>query len=647
MHDAMSASVAAVLRLLPSGGSPTSWGRVSGPTWVAIVGLVGFGLLLSLVGSLLTARRRADRTIARATALLRASEERFRSLSSAAPIGIIEVTPTQGVVYANPKMAEISGKELDALMGAGWLNSVHRDDLNDLLAVIESVRESQTQFSMSFRVVHHPDDEVRHVRVMAAPRSAEADGAYVVSIEDVTDEVTSRQELTYRAFHDALTGLPNRALFLDRLNVEIGRHDRSGSRFAVLFLDIDEFKVVNDSLGHESGDEVLKELGLRFQTALRKGETAARFSGDEFAFILSDVASTDDAIAAASRLLALLEPKISVADHELSVTGSIGIIVPSANADATAILRDADAAMYRAKEAGRNQFALFDDDLRRRSVARLAIEVELRRALEHGEFELYFQPGVEPGSGGPFAAESLIRWNHPVRGIVAPLEFIPIAEASGLIRPIGRWVIEQAVSQLSAWDAMPGGPRLAVLSVNLSAVQLEDCETLDVVSRALDRYRIDPGRLCLEVTESVAMSSNPQSRLALEGFRRLGLRVAIDDFGTGYSSLAYLHELPVTTVKIDRTFVARLGGPDDSTPVVRAVVDMSHAMGLRVVAEGVSDEGLRDAVADLGCDLAQGFYWAHPMPSGEFVTWWAEAAARTLAVMPRDPRPAQQVHASV
>jgi diguanylate cyclase (GGDEF)-like protein/PAS domain S-box-containing protein len=611
-----------------------------------VLGLVAFGLLVALVCSLLTAQRRAERTIAQATVLLRASEERFRSLSSAAPIGIIEVSPTNGVEYANPKMEEISGKPLDALMGAGWLDSVHPDDLGELLGVIDSVRESQSRFSMSFRVVHHPDGEVRHVRVMANPRSVESEGAYVVSIEDVTDEVRSREELTYRAFHDALTGLPNRALFLDRLNVEIARHERGRSRFAVLFLDLDEFKVVNDSLGHESGDEVLKELGTRFQRALRKGETAARFSGDEFAFILSDVGNCDDAIAAAKRLLALLVPKISIADHELSVTGSIGIVVPTASADATAILRDADAAMYRAKAEGKSRFALFDEDLRRRSVARFAIEVELRRALENHELELYFQPAVEPWSGRPFAAEALIRWNHPTRGVVAPLEFIPIAEASGLIRPIGRWVIEQAVSQLSSWDATPGGPSLAVLSVNLSAVQLEDHETLDVVRGMLDQFGIDPGRFCLEVTESVAMSPNPQSRIALEGFRRLGLRVAIDDFGTGYSSLAYLHELPVTSVKIDRTFIARLGGADDSTPVVRAVVDMSHAMGLRVVAEGVSDEGLRDAVADLGCDFAQGFFWARPMRSDDFVTWWAEATLKP-ARPAREPGPARQVHASV
>ena len=645
MAHALGSSGALGHGLIPASGSTSSWGHVSGPTWLALLGVVALGLLISLVCSLLIARRRADRTIAQATSLLKASEERFRSLSGAAPIGIIEVTPTEGVVYANPKMAEISGKELDALMGAGWLDSVHPDDLVGLLDVIDGVRESQSQFSMSFRVVHHPDGEVRHVRVMAAPRSAEATGAYVVSIEDITDEVSSRQALTYRAFHDALTGLPNRALFLDRLNVEVARHGRGGSRFAILFLDLDEFKVVNDSLGHESGDEVLKELGIRFQRALRKGETAARFSGDEFAFILSDVGSVDDAIAAAGRLLALLEPKISVADHELSVTGSIGIVVPAPGADATAILRDADAAMYRAKEAGRNRFAVFDDDLRRRTVARSAIELELRKAIEDGELELYFQPAVEPSSGRPFAAESLIRWNHPERGIVPPLEFIPVAETCGLIRPIGRWVIERAVSQLALWDAMPGGPSLEVLSVNLSAAQLEDGETLEVVQGTLERHGIDPGRLCLEVTESVAMSPHPQSRIALEGFRRLGLRVAIDDFGTGYSSLAYLHELPVTSVKIDQTFVARLGGPDDSTPVVRAVVDMSHAMGLRVVAEGVSSEKLGVAVARLGCDLAQGFVWARPMPSSEFVTWWLDASSRTASS--REAGAGKQITASV
>ena len=356
----------------------------------------------------------------------------------------------------------------------------------------------------------------------------------------------------------------------------------------MLFLDLDRFKIVNDSLGHETGDAVLKEVGNRFVRGVRAGETVARFSGDEFVFIIRDVHGVIDAVSAARRLQALLERPVRCGDQDLTVTGSIGIVIPNLRADAGTILRDADAAMYKAKDEGRNRYALFDETVRRRSVVRLAMEGELRQALSRNEFEVYYQPVVEPTSGRPVGAEALIRWRHPTAGLVPPLEFIPVAEESGLIKPVGRWVFEQAVSQLAAWDGENGGPCLDFLAVNLSARQLDDPETPDMVRAVLERHRIEPGRICAEVTESVVMVDSAATRRSLDAFEDLGLKVAIDDFGTGYSSLAYLHTLPVTTVKVDRSFVERLGGADDSRPVVKAVIDMGHAMGLSVVAEGVS-----------------------------------------------------------
>jgi EAL domain-containing protein (putative c-di-GMP-specific phosphodiesterase class I) len=287
--------------------------------------------------------------------------------------------------------------------------------------------------------------------------------------------------------------------------------------------------------------------------------------------------------------------------------------------------------MYRAKAGGRNCWAVFDEDLHARSVKRLATEGELRRALGRGELEVYYQALVEPASGRPVSAEALVRWHHRERGLVPPLDFIPIAEESGLIRAIGRWVFEQAVAQLAAWDADDDGPRLQAMAVNLSARQLEDPGTPDMVRAAIERHGIAPGRVCIEVTESVVMTDSPSTRSSLEAFRDLGLRVAIDDFGTGYSSLAYLHALPVTTVKVDRSFVERLGATDDSTPVVKAIIEMSHAMGLAVVAEGVSTRRLQELLSGLGCETAQGFYWAQPVPAGEFATWWREAQRATAA----------------
>ncbi len=443
------------------------------------------------------------------------------------------------------------------------------------------------------------------------------------------------KELQFLAYHDSLTGLPNRAQFLDRLRIELARHERGESILAVLFLDLDEFKVVNDSLGHSVGDDVLTEIGRRFQLTVRRDEIVARFSGDEFAFILSNIKGEADAIDAANRVLKVLEPKIVTSETELTISASVGIVIPGPRASPTTILRDADAAMYQAKEEGRNRYALFDQRFRDRSVARLSMEGDLRRALDRHEFELYYQPKVIPSSGRPFGAEALIRWHHPDRGLVAPLDFIPIAESSKLIRPIGKWVIEQAVEQLAKWDAAANGPRLEVLSINLSSIQLEDEATLGIVRRALDRFSLDPGRFCIEVTESAVVADHAQTRKTLEEFKALGLRVSIDDFGTGYSSLAYLHSLPATTVKIDRSFVERLGGTEDSMAVVRAIVEMSHALGLRVVAEGVSSVEAGKAVAELGCDVAQGFLWAKPMPVQQFDEWWNKAEAQTEPRMGR------------
>jgi diguanylate cyclase (GGDEF)-like protein/PAS domain S-box-containing protein len=560
---------------------------------------------------------------------LRESEERFRALAGAAPIGILEVSPLGLVRYANPRMSEITGRDVQELMGQGWAQFVQPDDAP---AVLARVARPPTEEPATFRI-QRPGGEVRHVRALWAPKGQDPDAGYVATVEDITDEVAAREALTYQAFHDGLTGLPNRALFLDRLDQELARSRRGGPGIAVLFLDLDRFKIVNDSLGHSTGDAVLKELGGRFMHGVRAGETAARFGGDEFIFIIRDVNAPQDATGAARRLQSLLEAPVRCGGQDVIVTGSVGIVIPAAQADAASVLRDADAAMYRAKDEGRNRYALFDEAMHGRSVARFEMEGELRQALERNEFEVYYQPVVEPQTGRPVGAEALVRWEHPSRGLVGPLQFIPVAEDSGLIKPLGRWVLEQAVAQLASWDADRAGPRLDLLAVNLSARQLDAPETADIVRGVLDRYGTAPGRICLEVTESVVMLDNISTRRSLGAFKDLGLRVAIDDFGTGYSSLAYLHALPVTTVKVDRSFVERLGAGDDSTPVVRAVIEMAHAMSLSVVAEGVSSERLRDLVSAMGCDSAQGFYWSPPLPAADFACWWREAEEGRAAAL--------------
>jgi diguanylate cyclase (GGDEF)-like protein/PAS domain S-box-containing protein len=551
------------------------------------------------------------------------SEERFRSLATSSPIGIVEATDGGFVTYANRRICEIAGVDKAALMGMGWVASIHPEDRPELLGKI-NFADAAGETNIRFRI-QRPNGKVRHVRMSAAPKVSELDTDYVVTIEDVTDEVLANEELTRQALFDPLTDLPNRPMFLMRLRQELAERRGSQLSIAVLFLDLDRFKLVNDSFGHDAGDTVLREVSRRFLATIRGDEVAARFGGDEFMFLIKDVHHATDALGVAQRLLDALTPPIEYEGGKLSITASIGVVVARRGQLAEHVLRDADTAMYYAKSSGKNRFELFDEELHRRTVSRLEMEGDLRLAIDRSEFELHYQPILEPRSGRPVGAEALLRWNHPTKGVVAPLEFIPVAEDSGLILEIGAWVFERAVAQLAEWDDVADMPRLEMLSVNFSARQLEDHSAELWIAEALHRHHIDPSRLEIEVTESVAMADPLVTQHSLEGLRDLGLHVSIDDFGTGYSSLSYLHTLPIATVKIDRSFIERLALPDGSLPVVRAILDMSHAMGLRVIAEGVSSDALRSKVAAMGCDLAQGFFWSKPKPAGEFETWWRDA----------------------
>jgi diguanylate cyclase (GGDEF)-like protein/PAS domain S-box-containing protein len=555
---------------------------------------------------------------------LKASEERFRALAANAPIGIIEASLSGEVSFANARALEIVGPGVEHQMAERWLERAHPDDLSTLSALAEQVRSGQK--AVAKVRLRKPEGGARHVRVAIAPKGQDDSSGIVVTLEDVTEEALAQEALSYQASHDPLTGLANRATFLETLDKELAQSRRGGPPLAVLFLDIDHFKVVNDSLGHLAGDEVLRQVGGRFLRGMRKADLVARLSGDEFALIAHRVHRPEDAVKAAKRLHALLaRPILAGGGQELRLTASTGIVIPAPDADAVAALRDADAAMYRAKAEGRARWAVFDEELHHRSVRRLALEAQLHQALARREFEVHYQPLVVPSNGRPRSAEALVRWKSPDKGLVPPAEFIPVAEESGLIGPIGRFVFEQAVAQVAAWDREPRGPRLEQLCVNFSARQLDDPATPEYVRRALERHCLPSRRLCIEVTESVLMADSAATHRSLEALREMGLPVAIDDFGTGYSSLAYLHALPVTTVKIDRSFVERLGVGTGGLAVVKAIVEMSHAMGLGVVAEGVSDPLLQALVAALGCDTAQGFHRAAPMPADEFAKWWRRA----------------------
>jgi diguanylate cyclase (GGDEF)-like protein len=416
--------------------------------------------------------------------------------------------------------------------------------------------------------------------------------------------------LRFSATHDALTGLPNRAALTDALERALG--DADATPLAVLFIDLDHFKLVNDSHGHAVGDELLVALAERLRMAAGDGCLVSRFGGDEFVLLCR---GCEDPVPEAERLADVLRSTLRVGGHELGVGGSIGIAIARPGDAADDLLREADTAMYRAKETGRGGYAVFDDEMRAWTMARLTTERDLRGALERGELLLHYQPIVSLATGEVVGAEALVRWQHPVRGLVGPIEFIGVAEETDLISPLGAWVLETAARQAATWRRETG--RRLPVAVNVAARQLAGGGLLPVLTEALARAGAEPSDVTLEVTESAVLTDVDNAVAQLEAARRLGVRVAIDDFGTGYSSLSYLQRLPVDVLKIDRSFVSRVGVDSVSTAIVSSVVDLAHAVGLRVVAEGVEEAEQLTTLGRLGCDLAQGFHLAMPAPAAE------------------------------
>ncbi len=433
-------------------------------------------------------------------------------------------------------------------------------------------------------------------------------------------------ELAHQALHDGLTGLPNRALFLDRLAQALTRLGRHSAAVAVLFCDLDRFKVVNDSLGHTAGDGLLVDVARRLEGVLRAGDTAARFGGDEFVILCEDIEGAHQAVAIAERVSAMLAEPFRLGEDEAFVRTSVGIAVATKrDARAEALLRDADAAMYRAKERGGGTYEVFDDDMRARSVRRLEVENALHRALERDEFELHYQPQVQMGTGAVAGVEALIRWHHPERGIVSPVEFISLAEESGLIVGVGAWALKEACRQAAEWAEIPRGRPLG-MSVNLSARQCAHPELVDLVGDAIAETGVDPETICLEITETAMMTDLGASVRVLEQLRRLGVSLAIDDFGTGWSSLRALQQFPVDEVKIDKTFTDAVARDQEGAAIVAAVISLSHALGLRTVAEGVETVAQVDRLRALGCDLAQGYYFWRPAPPDDLAQLLSEPA---------------------
>jgi diguanylate cyclase (GGDEF)-like protein/PAS domain S-box-containing protein len=469
-------------------------------------------------------------------------------------------------------------------------------------------------------------------------RQGKTSGAVIV-LRDVSAARAMALQIIHNAQHDFLTGLPNRALLNDRVNQAIGLSTRHGTKGAVLFLDLDGFKHINDSLGHPAGDKLLQSIAGRLVDCLRGSDTVSRQGGDEFVVLLSEVEHAEDAAILARRILQAVSEAHLIDKHDLHITTSIGLSVyPDDGLDAETIIKNADTAMYQAKENGRHGYQFFEPAMNVRAVERQSIEESLRRALERREFQLHYQPKVDLRTGKITGAEALVRWNHPLRGSVPPSQFIPVAEDCGLILPIGNWVLREACRQTRAW--LDAGLELTTMAVNISAVELRNERFVDVVLGVLDDTGLDPCRLELELTESVLMKHVESTELILNRLRARGVQLAVDDFGTGYSSLSYLRKFSIDTLKIDQSFVRQITTGPEETTIVAAVISMGRSLKLRVVAEGVETEAELAFLRAQQCDEAQGYYFSRPVTPEQFEKLFQTGAADTPTPPPFAPEPA-------
>ena len=573
----------------------------------------------------ITARKQTQAALANSERKWRAIfNQTFQFIGLLDPNGILLEANETALQFARTTAAEVLGLPF---WDTPWWS--HSRELQDRLkqTIVRSARGELVRIEVA-----HPDENgtLHAIDFSLKPIFDEQNQVYAMIAEgrDITERIQTQERLRFMAQHDALTGLPNRLLLLDRLKQALARAHWRKRLVAVMFVDLDRFKNINDSLGHDAGDRLLQQLGERFRHCVRDGDTVARFGGDEFVILLDDIASESDITAIAQKVLEALQPSFAVDKQSLYISASIGIsLFPNDGDDSSTLLKHADMAMYRAKEAGKNTYQFFAAEMSSRAFERLSLETSLRKALEREELLLHYQPQIDVETGAIVGVEALVRWQHPEFGMVLPNEFIAIAEETGLISLIGQWVLQSACAQLARWRK-DGWTQLR-LSVNLSPRQFQVPGLIGTIKQALDATAIDPDQLELEITEGILVSHTPAMLEALEALRALNVRLAIDDFGTGYSSLSYLRRFPIDTLKIDRSFVHDIPRDADDSAIVAAIIALAKSLKLEIVAEGVERAAQRDLLRGLGCRIMQGYFFSRPLSAEDMTKLLHEQRSKT------------------
>jgi diguanylate cyclase (GGDEF)-like protein/PAS domain S-box-containing protein len=567
---------------------------------------------------------------------LEISESKLRSLVEQVPAAIYSRSceDPHEWLYVSPKIEALTGHSSPTWTGAAWRNAIHEDDRVTLLEDWLVTHATSDSWQREYRL-DRPDGSTIWIRDEAAiVRDANGDPlCWQGVLLDITDRRRLEEHVIHQAFHDGLTDLPNRARLFDRIDHALAQRDRG--RIALLFLDFDNFKVINDSLGHDAGDAFLIAIANRLTGILRPGDTVARLGGDEFTVLVERLADPVDAVQLAERILTTVSEPIEIERYAFSVSASVGIVVAGTDREwhSNDLLRAADVAMYSAKQKGKNGYALFEPGMEREARQRLAIEQDLRHALERDELRLHYQPLVDLPSGRIYEVEALLRWQHPERGLMPPGDFIQIAEDTGLIVPIGEWVLREASRQVQEWNANVSADEALRLSVNISARQFRQATLVQDVERVLSETGLRPDLLTLEITESLLIENVEATIDILQRIRALGVSIAVDDFGTGYSSLSYLKRFPLDAIKIDRSFVRDLATDAEDQAVVGAVIATSQALRLSVVAEGIESVDQLNELTGLGCGLGQGYYFSRPLTPEAFFAQHREQRQHPVVVL--------------